>query len=271
MTTPSDERRANFVKKKQQLIRGVRKAAADWMRTQDPGNTESARVMVEALVDITAIAATSGYDVTREEFQEFCGRSYDEAVEVHKAPGGRMTDKIEKRASDELSEQEQEAREYRRRIVWLREQLPQTVGQMERSGPIPHDNQMRAAFTELYERLDPLSGANRQDIDDTLGEGMADMVETEGDMADGGIFGSGGISAGGIFGEGPVATNLNDPAAEHRTANADATHALLGGGHRPKSLPTEARKALIDDRRRERMLKGRDKKDDDENGGESSE
>lgn len=178
-----------------------------------------------------------------------------------------MSDKIEKRASDDLSEQERADKEYHRRVVWLREQLPQTVGQMERAGPIPHDGRMRYAFNELYERLDPLGGANRSDIDDTLGKGMADLVETEGDMADGGIFGSGGISAGGIFGEGPVATNLNDPAAEQRTDNADATRALLGGGHRPKSLPTEARKALVDDRRRERMLKGRDKKDDKDDGG----
>jgi hypothetical protein len=177
-----------------------------------------------------------------------------------------MSDKIEKRASDDLEEEDDTARlELDRRAVWLVERLPKTLRAVAK--PFVDRDEYAAAINELYEHLDPLGGANRDDIDDTLGKGMSDLIESEGDMADGGVFGSGGISAGGIFGEGPVATNLNDPAAEQRTDNADATRALLGGGHRPKSLPTEARKSLVDDRRRERLLKGRGKKDDKDDGG----
>lgn len=175
-------------------------------------------------------------------------------------------DKIEKTVT-RLPVRTPDDREQERREQWLAKRVPITMEVLADAAndQIAPADFVARAVNELYERLDPLGGANRDDIDDTLGKGMADLIETEGDMADGGVFGGGGISAGGIFGEGPVATNLNDPAAEQRTASADATRALLGGGHRPKSLPTEARKALVDDRRRERMLKGR-KKDDDDDG-----
>lgn len=85
MTTTTDEQTDDFVEQKRELIRGVRKATADWMRGQrDPSADGTVKVVVGGLADVTAIAATSGFDVSREQFVAFCGKSWDQAMEVRK-------------------------------------------------------------------------------------------------------------------------------------------------------------------------------------------
>jgi hypothetical protein len=70
---------------KRQLIRGVRRAAADWIRElPDPSASHVANVVVGGLADVTAIAATSGFEVSREQFAALCVRSYDEALELRR-------------------------------------------------------------------------------------------------------------------------------------------------------------------------------------------
>ena len=84
-TTPTDEQTADLVEQKRQLIHGVRKATADWMRGQaDPSCDGTVKVVVGGLADVTAIAATTAFDVSREKFLVFCGKSWDTAMEVRK-------------------------------------------------------------------------------------------------------------------------------------------------------------------------------------------
>ena len=77
----SDEEVGEFVELKRTLIRGVRKTVGEFMRSHPDA---SSRFVVTALSDAAAIAATSAHDLTREEFQEFSGRSYDYAVELRR-------------------------------------------------------------------------------------------------------------------------------------------------------------------------------------------
>jgi hypothetical protein len=169
-----------------------------------------------------------------------------------------MSSDIEKRQDDSLDEPERDE-ELVERATWLRTRLPYAMEVIDSGrAVVPHQTYVHAV-NELYARLNPFGQASREDLDDTLGEGMGDLIEQEADMPDGGIFGAGGVTAGGIFGDQAVATNLNDPAAEQRTASVAATRGLLGeGGEQPRTrLPTEVRKALPSEKR-ERLLRGRD-------------
>jgi hypothetical protein len=81
MSNASDE----IVEQKRQLIRGVRKAAAEWLREHpDPSAPHVANVVLGGLADVTAIAATTGFEVSREQFKELCVRSYDEALALRR-------------------------------------------------------------------------------------------------------------------------------------------------------------------------------------------
>jgi hypothetical protein len=164
-------------------------------------------------------------------------------------------DKIQKRDSDDLDEPERDE-ELAERATWLRGRVPHAMEVIDSGrAVVPHQRYV-LAVNELFARLNPFGSASRQDIDDTLGEGMSDLIDHEADMPDGGIFGSGGVTAGGIFGDQPVATNLNDPAAEQRAASVEATRGLLGDGDAPRSkLPTQVRKALPSEKR-DRLLRG---------------
>lgn len=113
----------------------------------------------------------------------------------------------------------------------------------------------RDVLAELVAALSPVVGMRREDIDDTLGEGMSDLIDLESQMAGGGIFGAGGMTAGGIFGEAPIATNLSDPAAEERRASVNASRALMGEG-RQEPVPAAVAPALSEQRRKALLGKG---------------
>lgn len=127
-------------------------------------------------------------------------------------------------------------------IELLRARLPKTMAALERT---PDVELVRAAVGELFAMLDPLRGNAAEDIDETFGAGMSDLLRQEAIAPDGGLFQEGGLSAGGIFGDVPVATALTDAGAAARTETRREAR-LLAEAAPPRRLLERLKSRLLD-------------------------
>lgn len=150
-----------------------------------------------------------------------------------------MSEKIEKRNGAD----EKPKRPHEEKAVWLRTRIPKTMEVLS-SGSLNY-----SVVDELYAALNPFGGALPADVNDTLGQGFADMIDSESMMEDGGVFGTGGVTGGGIFGGEPVATSVYDPAARQRSEASSASRALLAepeaSDDAPPKLPPHRRRNLL--------------------------